>query len=151
MRRRIRTATIGEQHRSNRTEHMKRGRLALVLVLVSLGPLAGCVARRAHAAVLSYSQDIKPGMTRKVVKDYLRANKIQFSQMCCVEGVRKHSLDDVVRIGTMHFPVPCGDTDYLVAFVFDDQTQHPPAEFRQADDMDTLRSIKTVSWVADCF
>jgi hypothetical protein len=131
---------------------MKRGRLALVLVVVSLGPLAGCVARRATAAVLSYSQNIKPGMTRKVVEDYLRANKVQFGQMYCVGGGGpKHSLDDVIPIGTTHFPVPCGDTDYLVVFVFDDQTQHPPARFMQADDMDTLRSIKTVSWVADCF
>ena len=130
---------------------MKRGWLALELIVVSVGPLAGCAERRADAAVVSYSRDIKPGMTRKIVEDELRANKIQFGQMCCVEGGHKRSLDDVIRIGTTHVPVPCGDTDYLVAFIFDDQTQRPPARPMQADDMDTLRSIKAVSWVADCF
>jgi hypothetical protein len=71
--------------------------------------------------------------------------------MCCVEGGHKHSLDDVIRIGTTHLPVPCGDTDHVVAFIFDDQTQLLPARLNQADDMDTLRSIKAISWVADCF
>ena len=74
---------------------MKRGWLALELIVVSVGPLAGCAERRADAAVVSYSRDIKPGMTRKIVEDELRANKIQFGQMCCVEGGHKRSLDDV--------------------------------------------------------
>src|SRR5271170_3395655 len=105
---------------------MKRRLLSLALVGVSLGALTGCVARRTNAALLSYSQVLKPGMTRKDVEDYFRANKVQFSQMCCVEGAHKNSYDDLIKIGTQHFPVPCGDTSYYVAFIFDDQTQHPP-------------------------
>lgn len=132
-------------------DHMKRRLLSLALVGVSLAALAGCVARRTKASVLSYSQVLQPGMTRKDVEDYFRANKIQFIQMCCVEASYKHSYDDLVKIGTLHFPVPCGDQSYYVAFVFDDQTQHPPGRFPQADNLDMLRSITTFNKVDDCF
>jgi hypothetical protein len=132
-------------------DHMKRRLLSLVLVGLSLGALSSCVARRTKAALRSYSQVLQPGMTRKDVEDYLRANKVQFSQMCCVEAGRKHSLDDLIKVGTRHFPVPCGDESHYVAFVFNDQTQHAPARILQADDLDTLRSITTFQWVDDCF
>jgi len=132
-------------------DHMKRRLLSLALMGVSLGALTGCVARRTKAASHSFSQVLKPGMTRKDVEDYFRANKIQFGQMCCVEDENKHSYDDVIEIGTRHFPVPCGDNSYYVAFIFNDQTQHPPVGFLQAEDLDTLRSITTVHWVDDCF
>ena len=52
-------------------DHKKLRLLSLVLVSISLGALGGCVARRARAAVATYSQDLKPGMTRKEVEDYL--------------------------------------------------------------------------------
>ena len=129
---------------------MKRRWLTLVLV-VSPGALTGCVARCSDAALSSYSQVLKPGMTRKAVEDYLRANKLQFGQMCCAEGSHKRSLDNLIRIRTRHFPAPGGDTAYYVAFIFDDQTQHPPARILQADDLETLRSISTLHWVDDCF
>jgi hypothetical protein len=130
---------------------MKRRLLSLVLVGVSLGALAGCVARHTKAAALSYSEVLKPGMTRKDVEDYFRANKVQFSQMCCLEASHKHSFDDLIKIGTLHFPVPCGDTSYYVAFRFSDQTEHPPVGFMKAENLDTLRSITTINWVDDCF
>jgi hypothetical protein len=129
---------------------MKRQRLSLVLAGISLVALCGCVARRSKSALRSYSQVLKPGMTRKDVEDYFRANKIQFSRMCCVEDSFKHSYDDRVKVGTQYFPLPCGDTSYYVAFIFNDQTQHPPAKMLQADDLDTLRSISTFYWVDDC-
>jgi len=129
---------------------MKRRLLSLVVVGVSLGALAGCVARHTKAAALSYRQVLKPGMTRKDVEDYFRANKIQFSQGCCVTGANAQSLDDLIEIGTQHFPVPCGDTTYYVAFIFNDQTQHRPESILKTHDLDTLRSITTFQWV-DCF
>jgi hypothetical protein len=129
---------------------MKRRWLALVLVGV-LGALAGCVARRSKAAVHSYSQALKPGMTRKDVEDYFRTNRVKFSQMCCVRDSNKHSPDDLVEVRTLHVPVPCGDASHYVAFIFDDQTQHPPAKIPQANDLDTLRSITTFHTVDACF
>jgi|ERR1700722_12103833 len=125
--------------------------LILVLVNISLGALGGCVARRAKAAVATYSQALKPGMTRKEAEDYFRANKIQFSQECCVGGSNIHSLVDLVKIGTRHLPVPCGDSIYYVAFIFDEQTGHPPERILQADGQDTLQSITTFDRVDDCF
>ena len=141
-----------ERPKSDTVDHMKRRFLSLVLVGASLGALTGCVARRAKAASRSYSQVLKPGMTRKEVEDYFRANKIQFSQGCCAAGSNGHSLDDYIEIGTQHIPVPCGDTSYYVAFIFNEQTQHPPTRrILPADDLDTLRSITTFQWVDDCF
>src|ERR1700683_1627883 len=127
-----------KRHSQRRWTYMKRCLLSLVLLSVSLGALGGCVARRTKAAALSYSQVLKPGMTRKDVEDYFRANKVQFSQMCCIEASYKHSYDDLIKIGTLYFPVPCGDTSYYVAFIFNDQTQHPPVVFSKAEDLDTF-------------
>src|ERR1700722_4231877 len=131
-------------------DHKKLRLLSLFLVSISLGLLGGCVARRTRAAVASYSQVLKPGMTRKEVEDYLRANKVQFGQGCCAVP-NERSLDDLIEIGTRHFPVPCGDSTYYVAFIFDYHTQHPPVRLLPADDLDTLRSITTFHWVDDCF
>ena len=40
-----------------------------------------------QSALLSYTEVLKPGMNRKEVEDYLRARTVDFSQMCCVDGV----------------------------------------------------------------
>lgn len=130
--------------------------LSLVLVGISLTAPAGCVARRTKAALLSYDQALKPGMTRKDVEDYFRTKKIRFSQMCCVVGPYKHSPDDLIEIRTFHLPLPCDDQSHYVAFIFNDQTQRPPAAMPkpdngQADDLDTLRSITTYDGPIDCF
>jgi hypothetical protein len=136
-------------------DHTKRRSLSLVLVGVSLVALAGCVARRSKAALLSYSQVLKPGMTRKDVEDYFRTKKVRFSQVCCVVGSYKHSPDDLIEIRGFPSPLPC-DQSHYVAFIFNDQTQHPPATMPhagglQADDLDTLRSITTFDGDVDCF
>jgi hypothetical protein len=127
-------------------DHKNLRLLSLVLVSVSLG---GCVARRAKAAMATYSQVLKPGITRKEVEDYFRTNTISFSHGCCVSNER--SVDDLIEIGTRHFPLPCGDSTYYVAFIFDEKTQHPPAGLPRANDQDTLRSVTTFGRVDDCF
>ena len=137
-------------------KHLKRGWLALLLIVVSLGPLAGCVARRSKAALLSYSRVLKPGMTRKEVEDYFRTKKVKFNQTCCVQGPYKRSPDDLIEIWTFHSPLPCDNQPHYVAFIFNDQTQHPLAAMPQAgvlqaDDLDTLRSIITFDGDIDCF
>lgn len=133
---------------------MKRRLLSLVLVGVSVGALSGCgVARRTNAAVLSYGQVLKPGMTRKDVEDYFRANNVQFFRGCCAVASHGGTLDDYIEIGTqhVHFPLPCGETRYQVAFIFNEQKQHPPARLQRVDDLDTLQSIINYHWVDDCF
>jgi hypothetical protein len=73
------------------------------------------------------------------------------NQISAQEDSQKHSYDDVIKIGTQHFPVPCGDQSYYVALIFNDQTQHPPVRFLHGENLDTLRSIITFHWVDDCF
>jgi hypothetical protein len=83
--------------------------LLLVLVLLVVGLFAFGVRhermkkareRREVAyqlALHSYAQVLEPGMTRKEVQDYLRANKVEFRQTCCVDmkEYKKGSLDDL--------------------------------------------------------
>ena len=133
---------------SDMVDEMKCRLLSLVLVIISLTTLVGCVARRTKAALLSYERVLKPGMTRKDVEDYLRANKIPFHQQCCLVAHRRDPLEDFISIGTAHYPVPCGDESYFVVFLFNDQTEQ--ATNSKANDFDTLQSITTFSSV-DCF
>src|ERR1700680_1500126 len=96
---------------------MKR-MLLLIFLLVGVGLLVLGIRhglklqakRKREAAyqsvLLSYTQVLKPGVTRKEVEDYLRARNVGFSQMCCV-GMRvhpKHSLDDITKIGQEDAP-----------------------------------------------
>jgi hypothetical protein len=139
---------MGKEVPSDTVGQMNRRLLSLVLAGMSATGLAGCVARRTKAAMLSYDQVFKPGTTRKDVEEYLRVNKVPFGRMFGSSG---YPLEDFIKIGTRHFPVPCGDESYYVAFLFDDQTEHPPVINSRADDLDTLRSITTFHWVDDCF
>jgi hypothetical protein len=92
---------------------MKRIRL-LVLLLVGVGLLGLGIrhglrlqAKRKReaayqSALLSYTQVLKPGITRKEVEEYLRARNVDFAQMCCVVDIQvhpKHSLDDITKVG----------------------------------------------------
>jgi Na+-transporting NADH:ubiquinone oxidoreductase subunit NqrC len=55
-----------------------------------------------QTALLSYTQVLKPGMTRKEVEDYLHGRKVNFQQMCCVDATElsnRHSWDDLTKIG----------------------------------------------------
>jgi hypothetical protein len=48
----------------------------------------------AYEAILSaYAQNLKPGMTRKEVEEYLRARGSPFAQMCCIQ---QRTLADLV-------------------------------------------------------
>src|SRR5262249_29974045 len=56
---------------------------------------------RYQAALVSYTNALKPGMKRQEVEDLLRARKVEFRQLCCVEQHQrnKHSWDDLAPIG----------------------------------------------------
>src|SRR5260370_36476145 len=47
----------------------------------------------------SYSDVLKPGMTRKNVEDYLREKGVAFGQLCCID--EKSAFADLVYIGTL--------------------------------------------------
>jgi hypothetical protein len=96
---------------------MKRvfGQLLILLVIVLLAVGVRYVVKKQtrnrreagyQSTLYSYSQVLKPGMTRKEVEDFLRAKKLEFRQMCCVDTkeLRKIPWDDLVKIGAEDAP-----------------------------------------------
>lgn len=69
--------------------------------------------------------------------------------MCCVSGTRKHSWDDLAKIGEEGPPWYCGEHDVYVAFEIADQRQQERTGW-QADDLDTLKSISIYHWLENC-
>jgi hypothetical protein len=76
---------------------MRRILLAILLMAVAglafVGVRSWCEKRAqrkreaAYESILrSYTQVLRPGMTRREVEDYLGTKSIKFQQMCCLEG-----------------------------------------------------------------
>jgi hypothetical protein len=132
-------------------DRTKRLRLSLILMGISFIALGGCVARRSKAAVRSYTQVLKPGMTRKEVEGYFRMKNVRYTRTWGVPGSNTYSPADLIEIWTFHLPLPCDDQPHYVEFIFKEQTQHPRPTAPQADDLDTLRTITTLDGDIDCF
>jgi hypothetical protein len=104
-----------------------------------------------QSALLSYTQVLKAGMTRKEVEDYLRARNVGFSQMCCVVGIQvhpKHSLDDIAKVGQEDAPWFCSEHYVFVAFQFEDHGQYK--SILGADDKDILKSVTIFDQLGGC-
>lgn len=69
-----------------------------------------------HAALIHYEQDLKPGLNRKEVKDYLRVHGIGFGERCC--NVPKGAFSIVVRVGEEEVPWYCSSWPDYVSFDF---------------------------------
>ena len=90
---------------------MKYWRLSLVVVVIIFVVIGIYRVRKKRAqqerevayqtALRSYSEALKPGMTRKEVEDYLRVRNMLFSQMCCVhrKDISRSVRDDLTKIG----------------------------------------------------
>jgi hypothetical protein len=90
-------------------------------------------------------------MKRKEVEDYLRTKKVEFRQMCCVDSSelsRRHSWDDLTKIGEEDAPWFCGEINVYVAFQFTDHGKQEPGW--RADDRDTLRAVTVYQWAEGC-
>jgi hypothetical protein len=100
--------------------------------------------------VASYAEMLKPGMTRKEVETYLKANNIQFQQMCCVvRGKMKKSWDDLIEIGQEPAPFVCSKHGVYAALVFSDST--PAADkVDPADERDVLQSLSVYHQLEGC-
>ena len=96
---------------------MKRVFRQLLILLVIVGLAVGVryVAKKQtrkrreagyQSTLYSYWQVLKPGMTRKEVEDHLRAKKLEFRQMCCVDSKEFRTIRwaDLVRIGEEDAP-----------------------------------------------
>ena len=97
----------------------------------------------------SYAQILRPGVTRKEVESYLRAKDLKFQQMCCVE-LRKHSLDDLVKIGSEDPPWYCSENNVYIAFQFEDSEKSATKKMWVADDQDKLRAVTEFRWLETC-
>jgi hypothetical protein len=133
--------------------------LTLVLLTLGLGVLAvrsrllkkQAQSRREVAYqsnLRSYTQVLKPGMTRKEVEDYFRAEDIEFRQMCCVADAfsTRHSWDDLIKIGEEDVPLFCRQNNAYVAFLF---TDYDKSE-RQDNDLDTLKDVTIYHELEGC-
>ena len=105
---------------------------------------------RYQLALRSYSEVVKPGVTRKEVEGYLRAKNAQFSQMCCVDPKEsgKGVWDDLTKIGEEDAPWFCNAHSVYIAFQF--VGQKPKDAKWQADPSDTLKNIRVYHQLETC-
>ncbi len=77
--------------------------LTVMTVCNAAGPNAQKKREAAYQATLqSYSDVLKPGMTRKYVEDYLRSKGVTVQHLCCVD--EKSALADLSKIGKEKHP-----------------------------------------------
>jgi hypothetical protein len=120
-------------------ELVRKRRLILLLTLVAGCNAAGPNAQKKREATYqarlqSYSDVLKPGMTRKYVEDYLRSKGVTFHQLCCID--ERSASADLLKIGMEEHPWYCSEHDVYVAFQFAAVEPHKPWE---AYDSDTLK------------
>jgi hypothetical protein len=103
-----------------------------------------------QAALRSFTEALKPGMTRKEVENYLRAKNLEVRQMCCVnpsESASRSTWDDLTKIGEEQAPFVCSAKNIYVAFQF---KEHKARGTSKADDLDTLRAMSIFRWQEGC-
>ena len=103
-----------------------------------------------QATLRIYSQDLKPGMTRREVEGVLRARGVDFTRMCCVE--ERSAFADLVKIGQEEHPWYCSENDISVAFEFVATKPRELDSIRRwsRDDSDVLKSISLFRQLGGC-
>jgi hypothetical protein len=131
--------------------------LALSILAVSTRYELNRQAQKRREAVYqktlrSYSEVVKPGMSRKEVEGYLRTKNTTFMQMCCVGAAtlsERSSLDDLVKIGKEGAPWFCSENNVYIAFQFADYERKGEPGWT-ANDLDTLKSVTVYRWLEGC-
>jgi len=105
-----------------------------------------------QSALRSYSEALKPGMTRLEVEGYLRAKDLSFRQMCCVDrkdfSKRRYPVyDDLLKIGQEDAPWFCSEKSVYIAFQF---TGRPERQEWPPDSADSLRAVTIYPWFEGC-
>jgi hypothetical protein len=99
---------------------MRRWRRWLILVIgtasLALAVRYGYKAVHNHAELVKYSRRLRPGLTRKEVKDYLRGQGTEFKERCCYESF--HAFAVIVKTGDEFAPWFCSEWPVYVAFEF---------------------------------
>ena len=103
-----------------------------------------------QTALRSYSEVLKPGMTRKEVEDYLRARNASFRQMCCVnrKDFSKRAYDDLTMIGREDAPWVCSEKNIYIAFQFSGTETRSGAPTAEASDK--LTAVTVYPWLEGC-
>jgi hypothetical protein len=143
---------------------MKRIILAL-LALMAIGIVAFGVHRRSEmnakknreaayeTKLRSFTEVLKPGMTRKQIEDYFHANNVSYSEECCVafdRSVIRNSYDDLVKIGQEDVPWYCSENDVYIAFQFADYKTGVPFWQAKDNELDTLKAITVYQQLGGC-
>jgi hypothetical protein len=100
-----------------------------------------------QAALQRYSAALAPGITRRDVEEYLRAEGTRFMRTSRVEPSTAYS--DVVQIGQDDPPWHCSEKNVYIAFGF------APARaskilIAEAHDSDSLATVVIVRWLEGC-
>jgi hypothetical protein len=122
---------------------MKRWQLPVMTIVVVATSvwgvyrvLEGRVQKKREAAYLqdlrSYSDALKPGMSRKELESYLKARGIKFRQMCCL-GQNRGVYDDLVKIGEEKPQWVCSRQVVYVGFQFTANKQHAAWTIRRTN------------------
>jgi hypothetical protein len=120
--------------------------LTVVTVCNAAGPNAQEKREAAYQTTLqSYSDVLKPGMTRKYVEDYLRSKGVTFHQLCCID--ERSAFADLLKIGKEKHPWYCSEHDVYVAFQF---VAAEPHTLPLARDTDTLKTITIFHKLEGC-
>jgi len=102
-----------------------------------------------EAVLRSYSQALKPGITREEVEDYLRQRNAAFRFMCCVDFKSSKSVwDDLVKIGQEDPPFVCNEKNIYIAFQF--AGTRPLNGVPDAEPSDKLTAITIYPWLEGC-
>lgn len=101
---------------------------------------------RDQAILQSYSQQLKPGMTREQVESYLHLKGIQFGQICCFDEQSAYA--DIVKIDSRKAPWFCGRDTIYIALQFAAVKPRPDTDM--TDPSDDLKSISIRPMLEDC-
>jgi len=150
------------------SRYLKLGTLSAISTLYLL---VGCAIRTpeqqtkhddAHYSfVLSpYLRDLKPGVSRREVEDYLHTRNIEFRSGCCA-AMEFHSYDpnrpranaseDWVRLPDEKPPWPCGYASFYIIFEFKRLRPSSAPERIAANDTDTLEGVHILKTNNNCF
>jgi hypothetical protein len=106
-----------------------------------------------QTALSAYTQALKPGMTRREVEDYIQRKNAKFSHTCCVdstETAKRHTWDDLVRIGQEEHPWFCSAHNIYIAFQFTDYEQQKAGFQFKDNDLDKLRAVTIYHSLEGC-
>jgi hypothetical protein len=98
-----------------------------------------------ESTLQAYSQNLKAGLTRKEVEEYLRAKGTGFTQMCCV--LERSAFADLVKVGEEDAPWFCSENYVYIAFEF--AATEPHKSFKSYDS-DGLKKVSIYRELGGC-